>query len=194
MGAKYFIAIKTPQALAESLQPVMKKLKIHADRHETQVRWIPSGLYHVTLKFLGDLNAEKLSAVSSRLEKLRDQSPAISLEMAGMSGFSDIEAARVVFVKVKRTQEILNLQTAIEQALGAPTDAGVSSGPQEQDFIPHLTLGRFRNPTAIKDMISPFVRRDFGRWPVEEIGLFSSEIQGPHVVHKLLNQISLRPL
>lgn len=179
---KYFIAIKAPEKVQAELAPVVKKLRISADRHELSVRWTPPELYHITIQFLGSQSAAELQVITEKFRNFQPGFKTVEIELDGMSGFSEESHARVVFVKVRRTKELLSLQEQLEKLTGMLA---------EQEFVPHLTLARLRNPTDIKDLISPFVRKDWGKWQANKLGLFSSEVQGPHVIHKLVAEINL---
>jgi 2'-5' RNA ligase len=63
----------------------------------------------------------------------------------------------------------------------------------EEDFNPHITIGRLRNPKSCKDLISPFVRKSFGSVHVNKIVLFESKLQSYFPVYTPIFEAPFKP-
>lgn len=61
----------------------------------------------------------------------------------------------------------------------------------DKEYIPHVTLARLRNKKNINDLISPFVRKDFGKIPVNKIQVFESFLQQNFPIYKIVDEFDL---
>ena len=73
-----FIAVPIPEAVTVFLQQVQRRL----DAQRMNIRWVAAKNIHLTLKFLGEIEAPQLSAVTSQMD-------AATATMA-QTGFLDI--------------------------------------------------------------------------------------------------------
>jgi 2'-5' RNA ligase len=62
---------------------------------------------------------------------------------------------------------------------------------EEGEYTPHMTFARLRNPGKSKDLLSPFVRKDFGKVDVTEVILYESIIKTPYTFYKEIARIPL---
>ncbi len=137
-----FIAIDVPPAVLDTItciQNRFKSLGVHAS-------WVKPGNIHLTLKFLGDTDPDRIPGIQNKLaETLVPFAPfRLSLSSAGV--FPNTKSPRVLWVGLKDEEGTLEtLQTVIEKALesaGFPMD--------KRPFSPHLTLARIKSPWGIK--------------------------------------------
>ncbi|MCY4523393.1 MAG: hypothetical protein OXB84_01510, partial [Halobacteriovoraceae bacterium] len=68
--------------------------------------------------------------------------------------------------------------------------AGYSA--KEEDFIPHLTLCRLRHFRHLRDFLSPFKRKNFGKEDISRLVLFSSELRGNYPLYTPLEEYPLK--
>ncbi len=154
-----FIAIELSEELKASLARLQELIKLGS---ESYVKWVdPQGI-HLTLKFLGNISVDKVSAISEAIaEEARSVAP-FRLELTEFGAFPNTKAPRVAWVGLGGDLEsLLRLQRGIDQALiplGFP--------PEAREFSPHLTLGR------VRDQATPQERRRLG----ERVA--SLEVQG----------------
>jgi 2'-5' RNA ligase len=171
---RQFIAV-VPEGPQENLElkQLMGKLRRTMSDREQEVRWIPPDLWHVTLQFLGDVGPH-----SSRLREVFDSMKLsavgdLELRLQSFGAFPESEAARVLWIGVQENQAFLTLQAELA---GVLSGAGFMLGDKE--FKPHLTIARFRNPLNASQLLKLGGRKHFGDYPVREIILFESVLQG----------------
>lgn len=183
---RLFIAISATEGIKNEAQQMLKKLRINADRRELDVKWSKLENLHITLSFLGNVEESRLFEITAAMNRAASKVTAFALSIRGMNGFPSLHSARSIYLDVQRSQYLLNLQSAIEaemNELGFQLD--------DRNYVPHLTMGRFRNPRSVEDMISPFVRKQVGKIEVSEIVLYESIQSGPYTVYK---KISTAPI
>lgn len=95
---------------------------------------------------------------------------------------------RVLWVGVRRSRALADLQDEVAQALAA---IGFDRSAEERDYVPHLTIGRLRKSRTGVDLISPFVRTSFGDLFIERLNLYESVMAGSHPVYKCLSSYPL---
>ncbi|HEY1080535.1 MAG TPA: RNA 2',3'-cyclic phosphodiesterase, partial [Bdellovibrio sp.] len=102
------------------------------------------------------------------------------LKIEDLSAFSSETEARVLWLGVQNKKCLGELKHALDEAL---LQAEILDHPDQRIFQPHLTIGRLRNPRSVKDMISPFKRKSFGKLQVNEVVLYESRQQGVYQVY-----------
>ena len=131
-----FIAIELDESLRRALQSLQNRLK--RQMPPGSVKWVAPEGVHLTLKFLGDTPAARVSEIVAAMRTACTGYGAFDLVVEGRGCFPNFRRPRVVWVAVRdRSQTIGSLQAAIEREvapLGWPTE--------ERAFTPHLTLGR----------------------------------------------------
>ena len=101
-------------------------------------RWVDPGNFHLTLRFIGEVDETTAADVDEAL--LRLQARCFSLQLAG-TGVFGAPKPRQLWVGVEREPALSALQAKIEQAL---IRAGLP--PEPRKFAPHVTLARLREP------------------------------------------------
>ena len=89
--------------------------------------------FHITLKFLGEVGADKASMIIGLLKNISFDSFSVSLHSIGV--FPSESNIRVIWVGVNPEDEVLNLQNSIDSSLSSIFE-------REDDFKPHITLAR----------------------------------------------------
>jgi RNA 2',3'-cyclic 3'-phosphodiesterase len=104
-------------------------------------RWMEPADYHITLRFLGDVDGHTARDVFSFLDDIRREPLDIRLE--GLDSFGG-DKPRSVFARVTQTQQLAALQNDHEKLmrrLGLP--------PEKRKFTPHVTLARLKDASPV---------------------------------------------
>jgi RNA 2',3'-cyclic 3'-phosphodiesterase len=104
-----------------------------------EVTWVRSELLHFTVKFLGDVGADQVDTIRTRLRAVACTHHSFVLQLSGTGSFPNFRRPRVVWIGVKPHRTVFALAEDVEEAcelLGFERDA--------RGFSPHLTLGRVR--------------------------------------------------
>lgn len=177
---RLFFAINATDPLTKDFAPASKKLKINADKQDITIKWVPLDNFHVTMTFLGEQPEENIPALQETLNEVCSQFTPFDLKIEDVGAFSNEHEARVIWLGVQNKKVFGDLKSNLDQAL---LEKQLLSQPDEREFSPHLTLGRLRNPRSVKDMISPFKRKSFGKIHVHEVILYESKLQGNYPIY-----------
>ena len=144
-------------------------------------RWIDAENYHITLRFLGDIDDRAANDAATILADIRK--PAFDLHLDGLSAFGG-RRPRAVIASVAAEQALLDLQAEHERLMRR-----IGLEPETRKFTPHVTLARLRSASSlyVADYLSA---RGFFRtapFTVSRFVLFSSRAStggGPYVVEE----------
>lgn len=176
---RLFFALNATNPLAQSFLPIFKKIKINADKKEISVKWVPPENFHITLTFLGDTDVESIPQIQEVLKKVCTEFSPFDLKVEDVGAFSNEHDARVLWLGVQNKRALNEFKNQLDSELQAQ---GLFGG-ELRNYKPHLTFGRLRNPRSVKDMISPFKRKSFGKIHVSEIVLYESNLEGNFPVY-----------
>jgi RNA 2',3'-cyclic 3'-phosphodiesterase len=144
-----FIAIEMPPEVRKSLSRLQQDLKAGGQ----QVKWVEPENLHLTLQFLGNINAAKVGDIASAIEKAGTGIRPFRIEVGGLGVFPDIRRINVIWVGLAGELEKLD---KLQKNIGANlTPLGFP--PETRPFTPHLTIGR------VRDFARPEDRAALGR-------------------------------
>jgi 2'-5' RNA ligase len=142
-------------------------------------RWIDVENYHLTLRFIGDIDERTASDVYLALERVRR--PPLSVTLDGLSTFGG-DKPRAIVAKAKAEPPLVELQAEHERLMRR-----IGIPPEPRKFVPHVTLARLRAASAmtVADYLGArgyFPNRTF---EADRFVLFSSRAStggGPYVI------------
>ena len=179
---RLFTALEIPRNAAMSLSLLRGGLP--------GARWIDVENYHVTLRFIGDIDGRTADEVVNRLDRI--DRPEFQVNLTGIGSFGS-KKPHSIWAGVSASAEMTALQGEIEricQRLGLP--------PDPRKFTPHVTLARLRN-SRLDDVVHYLSGRgDFRTSPfkVGRFVLMSSKESvggGPYVVEEAFPLHEARP-
>jgi 2'-5' RNA ligase len=118
-------------------------------------RWIDPENYHITLRFIGDIDHALARDIFSVLEGSRRRGP-VSVTLDELATFGG-ERPRAVFARAVPTSDLQELQAEQERLIRR-----VGVPPERRKFTPHVTLARLRDTSPI-DVAGYIANR--GRFP-----------------------------
>ncbi|MEO5808096.1 RNA 2',3'-cyclic phosphodiesterase [Devosia sp.] len=104
-------------------------------------RWIDAENYHITLRFIGDVDIRTANDVADSLDRLSN-STAFTLKLNHLGAFGG-DKPRALYAGVEVNDTLIRLQAAHERVLQR---AGLE--PEGRKFVPHVALARLRGATA----------------------------------------------
>ncbi|HWK97849.1 MAG TPA: RNA 2',3'-cyclic phosphodiesterase [Pseudolabrys sp.] len=170
---RLFTGIEIPSGIAEALNMLRGGLP--------GARWIERENYHITLRFLGDIDDRAANDAASVLADIRK--PAFNLHFDGLGSFGG-RKPRSVYVQVAAEPALNELQDEQERLMRR-----VGLAPETRKFTPHVTLARLRSTSSL-DVADYLSARGFFRtapFPVARFVLYSSRAStggGPYVVEE----------
>ena len=145
------------------------------------VKWVEPQNMHITLLFLGEVDAREVPDVCRQVETVCRRFPAFAMTLAGTGAFPNARRPRTLIVPVTEGMEAMR---ALHDALEAPLLELGCYRREDRTYKPHLTLGRVKGQAAAEPLVAAvkqFERWQGGQTQVREVLVLSSELrpQGP---------------
>jgi len=102
-------------------------------------RWVDPGNYHLTLRFIGEVNEGVASDIDEALAALRARR--FDLALAGVGQFGD----RMLWVGVDKNPALFHLRDKVESAL-----VRLGLEPETRRYAPHVTLARLKGASEAR--------------------------------------------
>jgi 2'-5' RNA ligase len=170
---RLFTGLEIPENIAAEL--ALLKGGVHG------ARWIDAGDYHITLRFIGDIDDATALEVEEALGHVHGR--ALSLRLSGLDWFGG-KKPHSIFAKVAPDEALSHLQASIEQACQS---AGLE--PERRKFTPHVTIARCRGArlSEVRDYVSRHGLFSAGPFDVRRFTLFSARPSrggGPYIAER----------
>jgi 2'-5' RNA ligase len=129
-----FIAINLPNEFQKEVEKIQKQLPSFIEKKTKSEK------LHLTLKFLGEINKERIELVKNELRKIKFKK---FITEAGEIGFFDNNLRGVVWIHLKNCEE---LQKQVDESLK-------NLFPKEKRFMGHLTIARVKSINNKKEFL-----------------------------------------
>lgn len=173
-----FLAIDLNGECKDYLFKLQKKLSKFV-----KAKWVEKKNLHMTLKFLGDIDENKLKAMKKILSEIKFKK--FNLHLEGYGIFPNEKIINVVWVGLKPEKDIINLQKKIDENL-------LDLFSQDQKFLSHITLGRVKlvkNKDQFKEFLKE-IRIENIKFSVEDFKLYKSELTKDGPKYHLLEEFT----
>ncbi|MGH6727547.1 MAG: RNA 2',3'-cyclic phosphodiesterase [Pseudolabrys sp.] len=142
-------------------------------------RWIDPENYHLTLRFIGDVDDMTATEVASLLGRVKRD--AFDLYLEGLTSFGG-RKPRAVVASVVQAQALLEVRSEHERLMQR-----IGLEPEGRKYTPHVTLARLRDSSssAVAEYLSAHGYFRTAAFRVSRFVLFSSRASfggGPYVV------------
>ena len=197
---RVFLAVPLPEETKAAAAAVVDDLRPLG----WPMRWVdPAGL-HLTLHFLGEQPRERVELLRLGLPAVVADHTAFDLRTANLGCFPSVRHPRVLWLGLYGpVHRLAALQTALGTAL-----ADWEWDLPEEEFHPHITLGRVRNddgpnvrvrdlPAAMKDRLADpangvMAGPPTSPVPVDEVHLVRSHLSHEGASYEVISRFPLR--
>jgi 2'-5' RNA ligase len=171
---RLFTGLEIPKALGEELSLLRGGLP--------GARWIDPENYHVTLRFIGDVDDDIAQEIGWLLGKVRRKN--FELRLDGLQSFGG-RKPRALIAAVAPSQMLMELHAEHERLMRR-----VGLDPEPRKYTPHVTLARLRDTSSFEVAEYLSARAAFRSPPfsVSRFVLFSSRAStggGPYVAEAI---------
>lgn len=124
------MALSVPRAVAQSIMLIQGGVP--------GARWQTREQLHLTLRFIGEVGGRDMAILEDALAGVA--APSFRLQLHGVGQFGNRQP-HTLWTPARKSEALEHLQRKVDNAIrrvGQPQDA--------HKFMPHVTLGRLRNP------------------------------------------------
>jgi len=189
MNKRLFIAVPVEERTKNLLKQNISKAQKSLDYN---LKWVSGENLHLTLKFLGDTNPERLQEIKTTLSNTCSQFKTLNLYYNHFGAFPSTNYPKVLFFGLKdNTNRLKNLQINIENSLDK-----LGFDKENREYTPHLTFARTRKSTNINNLkndYNNFIKNNDLRiyQKVNQISLIESKLYKSGPVYEEIFSINL---
>ena len=185
---RLFVALEIPSKVRDNLAALISELRaVDAAASKNKARWVRAENLHVTLKFIGNVDAGKLDAIRAASSEV-SSGGAVELCFRGLGFFPNEKRPRVLWAGIVASPNLAPLAAGLNtrlEKLGIPRET--------REFAPHLTLARF-DPPGVSESLRAAARenaaREFGAVRTGEFHLFESKTRPTGAEYLRLSSLS----
>ncbi len=184
---RLFIALPLPQEVETKLGELTTEFKERGGR----VRWVRPANIHLTVRFLGDTEEDRVPKIVELIDKVAGDFPAVDVLLDRLGGFPNLKRPRVLWVGLREDEQVHELSKLARQV-----ELGVRRlrfEKEKKGFKPHLTLGRVKDSRGCRDLTEYMEQYTFEPLPVhlDRLVLFQSTLTPKGSVYKRLHEAML---
>ncbi|HJR66479.1 MAG TPA: RNA 2',3'-cyclic phosphodiesterase [Gemmatimonadaceae bacterium] len=142
-AVRLFIAINLPESERQAIHESTALLRAAAK----SVTWVAPDCIHLTMKFLGEQQADDVPKVRDALAEVGRRFQPLRLDVGGVGAFPHLRAPRIFWMGIGADPKLELLHHDLEvacEALGHEVEA--------RAFRPHITLGRLKRDVSVEDL------------------------------------------
>ena len=181
-----FIAVLISEELKRRIALVQEEFKKVAP----EVKWVAEENFHVTLKFLGNVNAGSLGRISEAVAAAANGIEPFEIEVGGVGAFPSSRRPRVIWVGVTAgKQELVELAGRVDKQLEK-----LGFAREDRPFKSHITIGRVKEGQGVENLVPALERAQVGYLGTVHVGsiaLMKSDLRRDGPVYSVLSEISL---
>jgi 2'-5' RNA ligase len=188
-SVRAFIAITLAPAQMAHLQELQRELRSRLTGHG--IRWVRPDQLHLTLRFLGNVDRERLADLSVALHQACAGAAPFPLAFEGVGCFPDTGQPRVIWAGLRGELDSLQrIQARVRQGTQSFGDH-----QEERAFRPHLTIGRVekggRESREVRRQIESVRASTLEPWTVRQIHLIQSQLTSAGPRYTALTSIAI---
>ena len=181
-----FIAFELSSAIKEELGRLKQEIK----KVDADVKWSHPDNIHLTLKFLGNVEEEKIEQIKNILNEISSVEKPFEITLFKLGAFPSLDYPKVLWVGIdKNCSEVERIAKTLEDSLEK-----IGFEKEEKSFSAHLTLGRIKsgkNKAKLKEKLisSPVESRSS---EIKGMTLFKSELTPKGPIYNSLHEASFK--
>jgi 2'-5' RNA ligase len=182
-SVRCFIAVKLPGEATESLREAQARLR----GAEAGWKWVDPEAFHITLKFLGQVERQRLEATWQSVRAAVSGTKAFAVALRGLGAFPNLRAPRVAWAGISGgATELAALAAKIEEACSQHRFER-----EKRPFAAHLTLGRAREAGPSPELaaiVGELGETEFGGGPIDKVLLMESTLRPTGAVYSVVGE------
>jgi RNA 2',3'-cyclic 3'-phosphodiesterase len=180
---RLFVAIRLPESILNAFGGLQDKLKPFA----RDAKWVKPAGIHLTLKFLGYVDPEKISTITDKLKLVASRHSNTTIIAKGCGFFPNARRPNVLWVGVEANLQ--NIVSDMEEEM-----AMLGFEKETRAFTPHLTLARFKDNRGLLPLgqeTQKWANETFGEFTASSFVLFESILHRAGAEYRPLDEFPL---
>ena len=174
--AKIRVFVSIPMPNTAGLRPMMEDLsKVRG------VRTSPMGQMHITLRFIGDIEEDRVDDIGTAVNEAIAGVKASRITLKGLGAFPNQRNPRVLWAGISTEMPLLEISESLSarfKTMNIPFD--------EKPFRPHITVGRIEGKANLVHEFSRYQTTEFATYIPNSVMVMKSELTPKGAVHSIL--------
>ncbi len=184
-----FIAIEIDLPSKQKISRLISELK----KSKADVKWITENQMHITLKFLGNIDKERIQNISGVLDEISRNFNAFDIQFSKLDAFPNMKRPRVIWLGVKKGADLIKLlNEKIEKEFEK-----LGFQKEKREYKTHLTLGRvksLKNITSLAGSIDKIAFQPTDETKIDRLILFQSTLTPKGAIYAPLSTLHFNAL
>lgn len=181
---RLFVGIPVSGELKEKIRVIQKEL----EETGADLKLVEEENLHFTVKFLGEVEEEKVEIVKNSLRNVVEQFKSFAAGIGGVGFFPNEDYIRAIWLGVKGGEEkFLELLKGVHSSLEQIKE-------ERRKPEAHLTIARMRNAKK-KDLLKEKCKKvdsEVGEMEIKELVLYSSELTKKGPKYEVVDRFELK--
>ena len=184
---RVFVAIKISDKAKREVSSYIKTLE--DGFKNLRVGWVKDEKLHLTLKFLGDIEDEKLLSLENAVRQVSQDISNFKLKISEIGVFPNPRKPRILWLGIEDAGN--NLSKAKKSLEEKCSKFGINK--EKRNFKPHLTIARIRQSQKSKKLVKTHLQNKFEpvEFEVSEIVIYESKLLPTGSVYSVLAEYKL---
>ncbi len=177
---RLFLGVPVAEEVKERITPFAQELSASG----ADLKLVSVDNLHLTLKFLGEVDEEKIPEIINKVSAIT--LPPFSISFQGVGVFPSLERINVIWIGIQ-SSELLSLTTKINTRLDYIRK-------EDREEIPHLTLARMKsakNKETITQFVQKYQHPSFGTMLLDRFFLYESKLEPEGPKYTVLREFTL---
>jgi len=182
---RLFIAIDIPGHIKDNVYKYMKTLL----KENSHIKLVSAPNIHITLKFLGNVNIDKIEKIKKAIKKTADKFNRFKFEISGkINAFPGPRSARIIFLEIgSGGEQISEIYRQLEDNLEK-----IKIRREKREFSSHITIARLKDKKNMEIFIDEYKMDKMGRLDCLNITLFESQLKPHGAEYSVLGEFGLK--
>ncbi|MBM7623173.1 RNA 2',3'-cyclic phosphodiesterase [Sporohalobacter salinus] len=183
---RLFIAIDlVNKDVKNKLVDVQREIK---ELHAGKIKLVKPENFHLTLKFLGEVEDTEIDKLKKLLKEFKDYSQC-DIAVRDLGVFPHYGYMKVIWAGLENNEILQEIKSKFEDKfvkLGFDRD--------KREFHPHLTIGRVKNIWAkdkLVNTLKDFKDQEFGKLTIDKLKLKKSTLTSDGPVYETISEVKL---
>ncbi|UCD13881.1 MAG: RNA 2',3'-cyclic phosphodiesterase [Thermoplasmatales archaeon] len=170
-------------------KPVIVQFLKDITSSNADVKLVEPQNIHVTLKFLGDVQDDKIDQIEQIMKDSVEEVKPFTVKLIGTGVFPNKNYIRVVWIGIQDAENIVTISGNINEKLSQ-----IGFKKEKRGFSAHLTVGRVKtakNKEVLLKTIEKYRNFEFSIQEVNSIKLKKSELTPKGPIYTTLKEVKL---
>ncbi len=180
MKLRVFVSIPVPNT--SGLAPLMRDLKTVRGVRTSNVNQL-----HITLRFLGDVDEERIEEIGDIVSEAVSDIPKGRLNLEGLGTFPNERNPKILWVGIDTPIPLAHIAEVLSVKFGK---AGIPF--DEKPFKPHITVGRIDGRCNLSPVLGKYRTTEFTTCIPPAVYVMKSELKPTGAEHTILKVCELK--